>query len=239
MPISRIFDSHDDAMAAIADLKQAGYWEEEVRTVARSAGEVTVDGLMRQGVARSRARLYVDRLNAGATLVLVDAPFGMAGGAMSVLERAHGGEAAPVEAIYEGSNRDPATPLSSALNLPVLSHNAAPLSRWLGIPVLSASQRPKASVFGLPFLLHSAAPLSRWLGMRVLSRNPAPLSSLLGIPLLSGEPAPLSSRMGRPVLFEQPAPLSARMGMRTLMNEPAPLSRWLGLPVLSKDRKRH
>jgi hypothetical protein len=211
MPISRKFQSAQDAAAATEDLKQAGF-----------------------------GRLPIDLDSAdGGTLLTIDAPFGMAGRVIAILEKPRAGDSGPVTAtetarpapVYDdgpdGLKKDGATPLSSALGWRVLSHDPAPFSNWLGWTVLSAEQRGRGAL----------ARKQTSSGGRLLSDKPALLSESLGLRVLSPQAAPLSSAAKWKTSLPDPAPLSGRIGFKTLLRDPAPLSSALGLPTLLRTKR--
>lgn len=202
------------------------------RTFANSvAAQAAADELLRRGFESDAVHTAAAD---GGTTVSVRAEFGEGLKATRILE-SHGPvgtadrhvqsarrptrDSVTVALQAEAHNQE-AAPLSTALGLPLLSHNPAPLSSWLGLPLLSASQSPSVSLS---------------------PENPAPLSSSLGLPTLiksggrpvklpSDNPAPLSSALGLPLLTtasEKPANLPSENA--------APFSAMLRLPVLTRD----
>ncbi len=175
MPITRIFNTADDAASAVAELRQFGYGTVGVSVAPGASG----------------------------TVVTADAPFGTAGRVTQILQRPRPGDTGVVNAVDSGAVHTSteharlakAAPLSSALDWPLLSRNPAPLSSLFGLPILSRRQRSKTTL-----LSNRAAPLSALTQLPTLSRNAAPLSSLLGVKVLSQNPAPLSSLVNAPVL---------------------------------------
>jgi hypothetical protein len=136
-------------------------------------------------VLLAEAKIYAPHLQRGGALVVVHPPFGSALTAITVLDK-HG----PVETGLEeksevGPTWDDAAPLSSALGLPVLSHNPTPFATFWNLPSITAGRASLSKALGLPELTHSPAPLSDAIGLATLSDNPAPLSKALGIPLLA------------------------------------------------------
>jgi hypothetical protein len=233
MLISRMFRTAEDASRAASALTEAGFSGGSIHTF--SAGTVTnnVAEVTALGVAPKAAETYLARVAVGETLLVMDVPFGWGASALAILGD-DAIEASPL--AYEGVPKDPATPLSSAFDIPVLSHNPTPLSSWLNVPTLSADQRAKSSWFGWPMLLHKAAPFSNWINMKLLLDEPAPLSQKTGARILTDDPAPLSRLAKLQLLWSKATPLSDKIGMSALSHEPAPLSKLLGLPVLCKSR---
>ena len=251
--ISRIYRAREDADAAAAELKKAGFDRRDINVVA-SAEAPDEEILMRireGGVTATHAEVYAERIRQGETLVSILAAFGYALLATEILEKHGPVDTGLPEQGYEKAPPDPAAPLSSAAGWRVLSNDPAPLSSALGLPLLlkrQRRQRPDSE------LIDNPAPLSKAINMPVLKDRPAILSSRFGWRVLLGDPAPLSRRLGMPVLSKEqklppvrggvpllsdnPAPLSSRVGWRVLLNDPAPLSRLLGWRVLSDDPKK-
>jgi hypothetical protein len=154
-------------------------------------------------IYKSHAESYADHLAKGGALVLVHAPFGSGVNAARIMD-SHGSTAQGLNHAAPAQDFvwDPSTPLSCALQLPVLtkvhhpfetltgvsslSKGKAFISNLLGIPLLSRGLEHRESSFGLPLLSRSATPLSSMLGMKTLSSNPTPLSSMFGLGVLRG-----------------------------------------------------
>jgi hypothetical protein len=228
MPISRIFHDETVAMTAVEQLKQSGLAEHRISVFSKTTQGLSVENLTAAGVSAAQAETYAARVAAGETLVVADPLFGYGQSVTMILDSSGSSELVETHMAFEGTDADKATPLSSALNIPVLSNNPTPLSSWMGWRTLSQHQAPKAT------LLDKAAPLSAWLGLKTLSAEAAPFSKLIGQKLLWGKAAPLSEKVGWKVLWGMAAPLSTKIGMKTLCNDPAPLSNFLKLPILKK-----
>ena len=220
--ISRLFSSDSNAAAAIKDLEDYRFGENEVIKIDGGAGAQPDDlvALIAQaGISKSDAAIYAEKVHAGSTLVVVHAPFGSAHKATVLLDRHQplpavvATTAAPKRTAYDKS-----APLSSLFQWPARSSEAAPLSNFFRWPLLSQFS------------------LSRKWGYAELSDNPAPLSKATGWSLLLENAAPLSAKMKWRLLSDDPAPLSKRMNWSTLSNNPAPLSSLLGIQVLSRHR---
>ncbi|WP_428483176.1 hypothetical protein [Rhodopila sp.] len=239
MLVSRMFTTNEDAMGAVANLEQVGFRQASIRVIDKTKADVSETGIMQQGLSEAHAKDYAEGIRQGGTLVIAEAPLGASGRAAEILERVRPNDQDTPHAAYEDVTRPKAepstsgsmgvggTPLSTALNWPVLLDNPAPLSSYLNRRTLSKEQTPRAS------LLHNPTPLSSRLGMKVLSDKATPLSSLLGRKVLLDNPTPLSSRLNREVLLDNPTPLSSRLNMKVLLDNPTPLSSWLGLKVLA------
>lgn len=253
LAISRIYHAREDADAAAAELRKAGYDGRDINVVApaEAPDEETLARIREGGVTAAHAEVYAERIKQGETLVSVLASFGYALMATEILEKHGPADTGLPEQGYEKTPPDPAAPLSSAAGWRVLSNDPAPLSSALELPLLLTRQgRRKPDTE----LVDDPAPLSRAINMPVLTDRPAILSSRLDWRVLWGDPAPLSKRLGLRVLSKEqklpparagvdllsdnPAPLSSRVGWKLLLNDPAPLSRLLGWRVLSDDPKK-
>ena len=189
--ISRMFDSQDSADSAVAELQEEGFDEIHVvhgPAAAKKAVRATVQDIALQ-IARGNvhmpdALIYAEGVAKGKSLVTVHAPFGRGLKAQSILESFD-----PVDSGMPEAEHlplwDEATPMSSALMMPVLLDDPAPFSKFWNIAPLASNSCYASSVIGLPLLSRSDSPGdSRW-GLPFLSSNPAPLSSKLGLPLLT------------------------------------------------------
>jgi len=212
--IPRLFSSSTNAAAAVKDVLDYRFGDNEVFTIEGGA-KATLDDLKAQiaqaGVAKADAAAYADKVKGGATLIVVHAPFGSAMKATVLLDR-HQPLPSPVAAAPAGKplRYDKATPLSSIYQWPTLSSNPAPFSSFWNLPLLSDYSASRAA--GRSELSDNAAPLSNWFKLSTLSDSPTPLSNWFKMPVLK----------------------DATTGRNNLMDDPSPLSRWLGLPVISR-----
>ena len=185
--ISRLFDSHDNAMRAATDLRRDRIWGGHVYVAGPADGrseEAIAEEVMKGYVLRAHARVYAAEISRGGTLVTVHAPFGYGVTAAHVLNKHN-----PIDLAVAGTQQpsrtwDEAAPLSSAIGLPALIKHPMPtLQAWDVRPLIPA----RSSVFGnlgLPELVDSKESLSHTLRLPLLSKNPAPFSSLFRLPLL-------------------------------------------------------
>lgn len=189
--ISRMFGSQDSADSAVAELQEEGFDEIHVvhgPAAAKKAVRATVQDIALQ-IARGNvhmpdALIYAEGVAKGKSLVTVHAPFGRGLKALSILESFD-----PVDSGMPEAEHlplwDEATPMSSALMMPVLLDDPAPFSKFWNIAPLASDSCYASGVIGMPLLSRSDSPGdSRW-GLPFLSSNPAPLSSKLGLPLLT------------------------------------------------------
>ena len=220
--IPRLFSSSTNAAAAVKDVLDYRFGENEVFTIEGAAGssrEDLVAQIAQAGIAKQHVAAYADKVQGGSTLIVVQAPFGSARKATVLLDRHQPLPAvvapplAPARMSY-----DKATPVSSIFQWKTLISDPTPLSSFFRWAVLS------------PFSL------SRSRGFSELTDNVAPLSKALNWPLLTENVAPLSQKMKWGLLSHDAAPLSRRLNWRTLSSDPAPLSTLLGVQILSKGR---
>ena len=241
--ISRTYEARQNADAAAADLRKAGFDGRDINLVASSTGanvagpaEAPADDITARikkgGVVGALVDAYAERIGHGETLVSVVAYFGYAALATEILERHGPAETGLPEQGYEKTPPDPAAPLSSALGWRVLLHDPAPLSSALKLPLLF-TRRPRRR--SNAELVDDPAPFSRAIKQPVLTDRPTILSSRFGWRVLWGGPAPLSARLGVPVLSKEQELPRARFGLPLLSDHPAPLSSLLGLKLLLED----
>jgi hypothetical protein len=248
MLVSRIFANSEDATTAINALKEAGFGEERVRIIDKSADQTDAPYVTSKGVSDvTRAQSYADGIGAGKVLVIVDAPLGTTALAKEILEHAQTGDNDTAVTAYEEpylagpslsgepQKFDPTAPapLSAKFGWPVLLDNPTPLSSYLKWKTLSPPPTTKPMSHGLPFLSPDPTPLSSYFKLKTLSPPPTEKPTSHGLPFLSDDPTPLSSRAGWKVLLDNATPFSSWIGKSVLSNNPTPLSSWLNIPVLS------
>lgn len=157
MPLSRMYNTAADAAAAVSELKASGVEDKQIAVVARGSNYVGVTALGEKGVMRDNAIAYVEAFKEGMALVVVSTLWGFTQSAADILNTPRAGDTGGEKAQYEGLTWDEGAPLSSALNLPVLSNSGTLLSDLLGIPTISKSS--KSGLFGLPLLTKSGPSL--------------------------------------------------------------------------------
>lgn len=185
--ICRLYGTEENAAAAVTELRELGFDEQEIHVVKPRDGASTeelADAIMKCYVYKLEAKAYAEGVKRGNTLVAVHAGFGWAMPAIIAMERCH-----PVESGVPdwGENRldwDEAAPFSSAFHLPLLTDGPSPFSSFWGLPVLTKGGESKGSLLGLPLLTSSSGEYKGLLGLPLLSSNPAPLSSIFGLPTL-------------------------------------------------------
>jgi hypothetical protein len=140
MAISRIFNSSEDARAAVSELVQEGFREAFI-TVAQAQG---------------------------GTRVRVDTPLGTAAIATRVLERRRASDSSAPKLQYGDTAVAYRAPWPDTASSVVLLNAPALLSSILGMPTLVSGSAGLSSLFGLGSIVESAAPLSSLFGLPVL-----------------------------------------------------------------------
>jgi len=186
--ISRMYASHGQAMAAVAELENYGFGRGDIHVVGHpgtpgaesGAADAVMAALLKAYVLRAHAKVFAEGILRGGTLVVVHAPFGSAEAARTALDSAGPVDSGVPEPKPDYIDWDEAAPLSSGLQLPVLSRDPTPCSNFWGLPVLTRSQSSWSELASPHFTF------SGMFGMGLLSRNPAPLSSMFGLKVLTG-----------------------------------------------------
>lgn len=182
--ITRLYATAATAAQAAEELREEGF--DDIFVVTPAGSDVPLSAIAAQitegRVHLSDARIYAKGVAAGHALVTVHAPFASGKLAETILD-GHGPidsglPKPPPEILW-----DEATPLSSALMIPLLIDAPDPISKVIGIPAVTGGNCSLSETIGLPLLTTGEMPDSRW-GMRFLSNNPTPLSSLLGLKVL-------------------------------------------------------
>lgn len=205
--ISRLYSAAADAEKAVAELMRRNYSDVFLFKASSNSDEApaaspTQDGIIeamiRAYIYRPHAKYYAARIAEGASLVTVHAPFGSADRATRILERFEPLADRIEEAPSRSYAYDDRTPISSCLQLPVLTKTQLPFETLSGMPTLTRPHR--FMEFFMPSLTGNATPLSRLLGMSTLSSKKTPLSSMFGMATLTSSKTPLSSMLGMPLL---------------------------------------
>ena len=186
--INRMFGTVEDANAAVAELKHAGYAEVYVVTPPGEGSNLDQDAIaasiMRSNVLRAQAKIFAVGVQNGGTLVTVHALFGTALNAINILESHNTIDSGYVEPVEPVMLWDDATPVSCMLQMPVLSRNGTPVSHYTGLPALASHTASLSGLLGLKLLSSGATALSSALGLPVLAHHSMSLSQKLGLPLL-------------------------------------------------------
>jgi hypothetical protein len=185
--ITRLYASHDNALAAVKDLKELGLGDDSIHVVPPMPN-ATIDeiaaAIAKGRVWKSYAKIYAQKVKQGATLVSAHALFGM-GMPVTLALQAHSPIASGIpEPEADLITWDEAAPLSSSLRMPVLARNPAPFSNWWGLPVLTRGRASLSAALGIPEVTSGRA-FHGTFGMPLLSGNPSPLSSLFHLPTLT------------------------------------------------------
>jgi hypothetical protein len=131
-PVTRLFATAQQAADAVKELKASGYSDSQIIVVHPGAdADATVKAITAGYVLKADAVRYARHVNAGHTLVIVDADFGRGAEARLLLDSHGTVDPGFEEEGYELPQLwDDAAPLSSALRWPVLTK---PRLRFLGI----------------------------------------------------------------------------------------------------------
>jgi hypothetical protein len=206
--IIRIYDTEQQGNKAAAELREAGFGD--VFNFASAGGKGAaaararaslIDDMAAAHIWRSHAEAYAAELEKGGSLVKVSAPFGFGLAAARILD-SHG----PSGKGFYPADRD----------REVVWDEAAPLSSLLQLPVLTKTDHPMETVSGIPSLTKGAAFLSSVFGLPLLARGKHDATSSFGLPLLKRGPELATSSMGLPLLSQSPTPLSSMLGLRVL-----------------------
>jgi hypothetical protein len=246
--VCRVYDSRSRAEAAVAALKEAGFTDAEIfgATVTdEPSREAYVAALRRADIPAEAAGVYADRLVQGASLVVVQPSFGMAGRAIAIVQQHQPITLeVPQPAAPAGTRADP-TPFSTWMHWRTLSSTPLPFEkffgwrslipgrkyyaeRWWGGGLLSQDPTPMSSRFGWAVLSSNRTPLSSKMNWPLLRDEPRLFSDRLGWRTLSANRTPFSAMFGWALLSGNPTPFSSRFGWSLLSNEPAPFSAWMG-----------
>ncbi len=227
--ITRMYETEQDAMAAVDALDAAGFLADEVSILTPADNDEAVEAAVRNGFLRagSLTEVCYSGLRNGRSVVSVKAQFGRGQGASNALQA---GGPVDTDLIPEYVSED-AAPFSDLIGMPVLTDSRS------SSELVSSSYHALPNFFGMGLLSRRATPLSSMFGMRTLSKPKGPRKRSFGLPLLSSNPAPLSSMFRIPTLTRSGGPGNKSFGFRLLSSNPAPLSRILGIRPLTR-RKR-
>ena len=188
-PVTRMYASAKQAAEAVARLQQHGFTAEQINSVtpenAGSDAEAITAKIAAGNVLQATARLYAEGIKRGASLVSVQAPFGMGGDATAVLDGFGPIDSGVAEVRDLAAAWDDATPMSSALHLPVIVKGDPTFSGFFSVKVLSRSGATLCSLLGIPELSRGSRQSSTF-GIGLLTSSAMSLSSKLGLPLLLG-----------------------------------------------------
>lgn len=187
-PIIRVYDSVAKAQQAVDALTLNGFGSDLINLVAPREPAQSLDDIaaaIRAGyVLKGYAKAYAASVQRGMTLVSVRAPFGTGVVVSHLLDEAGPVDSGVPEQREAGPTWDEATPLSSALNLPVLAKGNVTFSGFWQMPMVLREGQRSNTLFKVTLKKgKNPAPFSSLLGMPLLSKN-FTFSSLLGMPLV-------------------------------------------------------
>jgi hypothetical protein len=189
--ISRMYGAYDTAARAVEDLKKYGY--RHIHVVSTSGGSGVAD-TSHNGIVKAltdgyiwkpHAVEYAKRISQGGSLVSVHAPWATGRRAIKILDSHGPVDSGVTEPKTPSVAWDDATPMSSALQMPVLMEQKTPMSAIWNVPAVLKNPTKISACLGMPMLSKQIAPLSSWIGMSLLSKSATPLSSRFGLPLLT------------------------------------------------------
>jgi hypothetical protein len=180
--INRMYGSYEDAKAAFAELAKNRYKDIHLVGYGTDAAAPAIDdivaSIMSGYVVRAEAKIYAQGVQKGGSLVTVHAPFGTARKALWIMDKYGPIESGIPDTVFASRSWDEATPISSALNVPVLLDDTASFSAFWNLPLLMTKPY-------VPKFTQSANPFSSIFGMPVLSKNATIFSSFLRLPVLA------------------------------------------------------
>lgn len=193
IPIGRIYETEELAIAAFQRLKDTGFPEDCMFLVRPGTAAEAIPG----GVTRTHAIMYSRQLAQGSlTLVIVRAQFGWGERVARVLD-----ECGPISTkdLPTIPCRNPA-PFSSFFGLPTLSTRGGSyfskifpeltrpdfsVSSLVGMKLLSQKKSNWEESFRMKLLWRRSGPWEKSFGMKLLSRKKRPWTKSFGLPLLT------------------------------------------------------
>ena len=213
MTYVRMYETEQQALTAVEKLKEDGFPNNAILMVTPGADGERVLGF----TLGDDAKVLVQSLKRGRSIVLVRAAFGFGQAAINILD-----SCGPVDTellappMTAAAWEEAGAPLSTALQWPVLKCNEpAPFSDFLGIPLLSSCEGSEPTMISK----FSGSSIELSFGYRLLSSKAAPLSSLLGLDTLLDKVGTGESSFGLPLGMQNPAPLSSFFGLPLLTNQ--------------------
>jgi hypothetical protein len=252
-PIVQMFDSSENARAAAAALREAGFTRVHsvlgegksvapvrkgaaLKREAEAGASMSYDnvmGLMVMGnMLLADVQAYAEGVSRGKSLVGVHPAFGQAVRAAAILDQFGPVDSGPAQTLERLPDWDDAAPLSSMFGIPVLVRDSRPSAE------LSDNPAPLSSMFGIPLL---SRPQSNWtssFGFPLLSKPKSNWTSSFGLPLLTKRKSNWTSSFGLPLLSKSQSSWTSSFGLPLLSRNAAPLSALFNIPVLIRDRWR-
>lgn len=195
--ISRMYATPTQAKRARDELDQQGYQDLHIYTgpVAGEDGAVAasppradiISALTKAYILKHHAGAYADRIAKGGSLVTVHALFGTALKAKTILDSHDPIESGVPDPVFPAYVWDDNYPMSSALQLPLLTSTKLPFETMWNVSSLTRSKALFSDWLGLPLLSKAATPFSDAASLPLLSASQTPFSSLLGLPVLTSQ----------------------------------------------------
>lgn len=185
--VCRMFATRAIADKAAEDLRLHGYGD--VHAFGAAAGATAdsyTDALCKIYVLKAEARVLARGLAAGHGLVVVHTQFGRTAFAEKLLNR-HGPVANGLPDMREpGPRYEDAAPLSSVLQLPVLTRMKYPFEAFSSLPTLTKGGWTFSDAMQFGLTVRRAAPLSESLGIPTVMSGGCHPTSIFGPLVLEG-----------------------------------------------------
>lgn len=251
--ITRVYDTYGNALRAVNELKRIGYGDASVALFsdATNSGEVAhasgggdqlVATLGGWGVPAGDAAGLAGHVGQGKSLVVAKAALGAATRAIAIVDRFGPNEDKVGAKSYYSSSyliaEKDRTPLSSALNWPLLWSDSTPFSKFWNMPALSASGLNLSKWLNLPTLVSRKEGGGFTFGMPKLFESPDMLSAAFNLPSLWNPPKPKAPRIVRKSTYsieKDSAPLSSMLGLPTSWRASATSATFWNFPTLIKN----
>lgn len=187
--VCRMFANRSTADAAAADLRLHGYADVHVfggATGEAASAETYTDALCKAYVVRAEARLLARGLADGRGIVVVHTQFGRTAFALTLLGRHGPVESGLPDTRAPGPRYEDAAPLSSVLQLPVLTRMQHPFEAFSSVPTLTRRGWTFSDAMQFGVSANCAAPLSDSLRLPTLTRGRCHPTGIFGPLVLEG-----------------------------------------------------
>jgi hypothetical protein len=193
--ICRMYSNLAQAEKAVEDLKRKNYQHVHLITGTVSgdsesgAGNVSYDSIlsaiMKAHIWKKHASVYADRVSRGNTLITVHAPFGTARDAIATMAKYDPIDSGVPDVKFDAPVWNESTPMSCALQMPVLMKTRLPFAKVWNVPSISAKPTPMSTLCHMLPLAKPATSFSSKIGMPLLANSAPSFSAKFGLPLLS------------------------------------------------------
>lgn len=170
--ICRMYRNIDQASAAAAQLIEEGH--QHVYKFAHADGSSATDGLVAEMekafIPSYHAQIYARQIAGGTALVAAHAHFGRGVAVTQTLDEHQPIPTAVVGPPERSIAWDERTPISSALQLPLLAKHKLPFEAVWNVHSLTRRPTLVTACLGMPMTSRSATPLSTAMGVATLSK---------------------------------------------------------------------